>query len=176
MGRTRFLKYSALATTSTVALVMGWAARAQPTPTQSPVAVESRTTEDTAAVRDVLKDYEAALNASKTDAVMPLYDEDGVFMAPHGPSSVGTTAIRQAYEGTFKAIKLTVKFDVVEVVQMGPEWAFARTNSAGTVTVHANGARSIEANQELFVFKKGSDRKWKIARYSFSPTNPPPRS
>ena len=28
---------------------------------------------------------------------------------------------------------------------------------------------------ELFIFKKGDDGKWLIARYSFSPTNPPAR-
>jgi uncharacterized protein (TIGR02246 family) len=150
MGLTSFVKTSALAMTATAALVMGWAAGAQTAPNRSPAAVE-------------------------TDAVMPLYAEDGVFMAPYSPSSVGTTAVRKAYESTFKVIKLTVKFDVVEVVQIGSEWVFARTNSAGTVTVHATGAKSAEANQELFVFKKRADGMWRIARYSFSPTNPPSR-
>jgi hypothetical protein len=31
----------------------------------------------------------------------------------------------------------------------------------------------IKANQELFIFRKGEDGQWRIARYSFSPTNPP---
>jgi hypothetical protein len=30
-----------------------------------------------------------------------------------------------------------------------------------------------EGNQELFVFKKGGDGIWRIARYSFSTTSPP---
>jgi ketosteroid isomerase-like protein len=58
---------------------------------------------------------------------------------------------------------------------MAPGWAFAPTNSAGTVTVNATGAKSAEANQELFIFRKGPDGAWKIARYSFSTTNPPPK-
>jgi hypothetical protein len=57
---------------------------------------------------------------------------------------------------------------------MSPEWAFVRTNSAGTNTVNATGAKSAEGNQELFIFRKGADRRWKIARYGFSTTNPPP--
>ena len=73
----------------------------------------------------------------------------------------------------FAAIKLDVKFEIVEIVQVAPNWAFARTNSAGNVTLDATGAKSAEANQELFVFHKGVDGAWKIARYSFSPTNPP---
>jgi hypothetical protein len=57
---------------------------------------------------------------------------------------------------------------------VAPEWAFARTNSAGTATVHATGAESAEANQELFVMQKVGAA-WKIARYCFSSTNPPRR-
>jgi uncharacterized protein (TIGR02246 family) len=103
---------------------------------------------------------------------MALYAPDGVFMAQNFPSSVGTEAIRSAYTGIFEAITLKVKFEIVEVRQLAEEWAFARTNSAGTVTVHANATSSPEANQELFVFRK-LDGDWKIARYCFSTTNPP---
>ena len=124
------------------------------------------------AVAEVLAAYGAALNASDTDAVMPLYVEDGVFMAPYSASAVGTGAVRKAYDAVFKAIKLTVKFSVAEIVEMSPEWVFARTNSAGTTLDHATGASSAEANQELFIFRKDRGGKFKIARYSFSTTNP----
>ena len=174
MGRMRFLKTSAVATVATVAVVAGLVVRAQAPPALSADApVNAVTTEDTATVRDILKSYEAALNASDTGAVMPLYARDGLFMAPYSPSSVGETAVQKAYESTFKAIKLSVKFNVAEIVPIGTDWAFARTNSSGTVTVHATGTKSAEANQELFVFRKDLDGKWKIARYSFSSTNPP---
>jgi uncharacterized protein (TIGR02246 family) len=129
--------------------------------------------DDRAAILGLMASYEAALNASDTDAVMPLYTEDGVFMPPFNPSAVGKAAIHDAYVAVFKAITLHVKFTVAEAVQMAPDWAFVRTNSAGTNTVNATGAKSAEANQELFVLKKGSDGAWKIARYSFSTTNPP---
>jgi uncharacterized protein (TIGR02246 family) len=128
---------------------------------------------DERAIVDLLTAYEAALNASDTNAVMPLYAEDGVFMPPFSPSAIGTAAVRKAYDQVFQTITLRVKFTVAEVVVVAPEWAFARTNSAGTVTVHATKASGPEGNQELFIFKKGTDGAWKIARYSFSPVNPP---
>jgi ketosteroid isomerase-like protein len=103
---------------------------------------------------------------------MPLYAEDAVFMPPNNHSAVGAAAVRQAYDAVFTAIKLDLKFTVAEVVQMAPNWALARTTSAGAVTINANGAKIPEANQELFIFKKGADGAWKIARYSFSTTNP----
>jgi len=125
------------------------------------------------AVNEVLAAYNLALNASDTNMVMPLYLEDGVFMPPFSPSAVGSAEVRKAYDAVFKAIRLTVKFNVVEIVEMSPEWVFARTNSAGTTLNHATGKTTAEANQELFLFRKDRDGKFKIARYSFSTTNPP---
>ena len=125
------------------------------------------------AVAEVLAAYSAAVNASDANAVMPLYAEDGVFMPPYSPSAVGAQAVRRAYDAAFKAIKLTVKFNVAEIVEMSPDWVFARTNSAGTTLNHATGAITAEANQELFIFRRDRGGKFKIARYSFSTTNPP---
>jgi uncharacterized protein (TIGR02246 family) len=127
------------------------------------------------AVTALLAKYNDALNSSSTDAVMSLYAEDGVFMPPYSPSAVGSEALIKAYDTVFKTITLNVKFTIAEIVELAPEWAFARTNSAGTTLDHATGARNAEGNQELFIFRKGSDGSWKIARYSFSPTNPPKR-
>ena len=119
-----------------------------------------------------LASYQDALNGSNTKAVMELYSPDGVFMPQHFASSVGVDAVRKAYDAVFDAITLKVVFNVAEVLQVAPEWAIARTNSAGSVTVHATGESSAEANQELFVFQKIRGT-WKIARYCFSTTNPP---
>ena len=116
--------------------------------------------------------YRDALNASNREAVMPVCTEDGVFMPPNNQSAVGKAALRQAYDAVFKVITLNVKFTLAEVVTMSPEWAFARTNSGGTNNINATKAVSAEGNQELFIFKKEPDDKWRIARYSFSTTNP----
>ena len=124
------------------------------------------------AVAAVLAKYEDALNQSDTEAVMKLYASDAVFMPQHNPSSIGADAVRKAYDAVFKTIKLTVKFNVAEVLEMAPNWVLARTNSAGKVKVYATGESGPEANQELFVFQK-IDGTWKIARYCFCTTNPP---
>ena len=124
------------------------------------------------AVAEVLSAYNQALNSSDTNAVMPLYAQDGVFMPPYNPSAVGLAEVRKAYDAVFAAIQLTVKFNTAEIVEMSSDWVFARTNSAGTTLNLINGAISKEANQELFIFHKEKDGKFKIARYSFSTTNP----
>jgi uncharacterized protein (TIGR02246 family) len=134
--------------------------------------MSGNTSADETAIRDTMAAYETALNASDTQAVLPLYTEDSVFMPQNAQSVIGKDAVRQAYDAVFKAITLKVRFTIAEVVIMAPRWAFVRTNSAGTQKINATGATSPEANQELFIFKKGGDGKWRIARYSFSTTNP----
>ena len=128
---------------------------------------------DRPGVEATLNAYQAALNAADTNAVLPLYEPDGVFMQPYGSSAIGTDAIRRAYDADFRSFRLSVTFHIAEFRLMSPEWAFVRTESAGTNTVLASGKQSAEANQELFIFHKVPDGKWRIARYSFSTTNPP---
>jgi uncharacterized protein (TIGR02246 family) len=130
------------------------------------------TAEDESAIRGVLAAYNAALNGGKTAAVLPHYADDGVFMPPYSQSAVGKDAVRKAYDAVFDELKFNVKFDIAELVMMSPVWAYVRTNSAGTTGHHSTGKTTAEANQELFIFKKGDDGRWRIARYSFSPTNP----
>ena len=72
------------------------------------------------AVAAVLAKYQDALNQSDTNAVMKLYASDGVFMPQHFPSSVGADAVRKAYDSVFKAIKLSVKFNVAEIHRLLP--------------------------------------------------------
>jgi uncharacterized protein (TIGR02246 family) len=124
------------------------------------------------AVAHVLSAYNQALNSSDSDAVLPLYALDGVFMPPYRPSAVGLAEVRKAYAEVFAAIQLTVKFNIAEIIEMSPDWVLARTNSEGTTLTHATGKTSKEANQELFIFHKEKDGQFKIARYSFSTTNP----
>ena len=127
---------------------------------------------DETAVASILKDYQTALNGSDTAAVLKLYAPDGVFMPQHSPSSVGTAAVRQAYDAVFAAITLSVEFGIAEIRQIAPDWVVARTNSVGRTKNNATGAAGPEANQELFLFQK-FDSGWKIARYCFCTTNPP---
>ena len=122
-------------------------------------------------IHAVLKAYEQVLNASDVAGVLKLYTEDGVFMAQHNPSAVGIQQVEAAYTGAFQAIDLNVEFDIVEVEVISDDFAFARTNSTGTITINATGDKFPEGNQELFVLQK-IDGDWKIARYSFSTTNP----
>ena len=123
-----------------------------------------------AGIRETMAAYNTALNGGKTAAVLPLYTEDGVFMPPYSQSAVGKSAIATAYDKVFEELQFDVKFTIAELVVMAPNWAYVRTNSAGTTFHRSLGKKLAEANQELFIFKKSDDGKWRIAGYSFSPT------
>lgn len=126
---------------------------------------------DKAEIREVLRRYETALNASDEQAVLNLYAADPVVMMAETSPTVGPEALKGFYHGTFQAIDVNLKFEVAEVQGLGPLWAMLRSTSRGTVKILANGAEVPGAFQELFLLRK-ENKKWKIARYSFSSTLP----
>lgn len=121
-------------------------------------------------IQDVIRDYEAALNANDVDAVMALYSAEPVFMPQHAPALLGRDAVRAGYDQVFATIKLSVKFDTHEIEQAG-DWAWARTSSAGQTRILAAKLEIAEGNNEMFVFRR-EDGTWKIHRYLFATSLP----
>lgn len=128
---------------------------------------------DTSAASDVertVRAYELALNNSDVPAITALYTADAVFMAQHQPPAEGLPAIETLYTQILSAIALDIRFSIDEVQVLG-DTAWARTRSSGTTKVLQTGDTMQEANQELFVLHRDTDR-WKIHRYIFSTTTP----
>jgi len=121
-------------------------------------------------IETILKTYETALNANDIEAILGLYGGDPVFMPQHAPALVGRDAVRAGYAQVFETIKLTIRFDIHEIQEVG-DWAWARTSSAGRTRILANGAVIDEGNNELFVFRR-EHGDWKIHRYLFSTNRP----
>ncbi|MFO0554323.1 MAG: DUF4440 domain-containing protein [Polyangiaceae bacterium] len=120
-----------------------------------------------------LRSYEAALNAADVGAIVALYAGDAVFMAQHRSPAIGRRDVEAAYREILGMIRLDITFTIDEVVVVSPTVAYARTRSAGTTSILANGARVAEGNQELFVLvRSDAHSKWKIGRYIFSTTMP----
>lgn len=61
-----------------------------------------------------------------------LYTTDGIQMVP---AAVGRKAAQAAYDGTFKAFSLKLKFTVDEVKVLGKTSALRRSHSEGTLKV-----------------------------------------
>jgi uncharacterized protein (TIGR02246 family) len=120
-------------------------------------------------VQTLLANYETSLNAGDAGRIEQLYTQDGVFMPAGFPTASGRPAIRGAYDGLFKNIRIAIHFNVDELKVNG-NFAYARTHSAGTSTVVATGASGPEENRELFIFARTASG-WKISRYAFNKTS-----
>ncbi len=97
---------------------------------------------------------------------MKLYASDGVFMAQTFPSSVGADAVREAYDGVFRAITLTVRFAVAEVKQVGSDWALRARIRPGWSRLTQLARAAQRPTRNSLSFKGRHD--WKIARYCFA--------
>lgn len=135
----------------------------------TPALSQAKGSTDEQAVLQTLASYETALNAADTAAIVDLYTKDGVQMAPDVPAAVGREAVRSAYEGTFKAISLKLKFTVEEVKLLSKTTALLRSHSDGTLKVNGlDKPAAPAAFKELFLLRKQADGQWKFSHYSFS--------
>jgi len=127
---------------------------------------EKTTADENQEITDLLFTYRDALNASDVSKVLSLYTEDGIFMPSGAPTSIGAEQVKGTYEFVFSNIKLSIEFNIDEIIVNG-DYAFARTTSKGTTLIHATGETVPEENRELFVLQK-ENGSWKIDRYMFN--------
>ncbi len=119
-------------------------------------------------IKNLLFTYRDALNASDVSKVLPLYTEDGIFMPSGAPTAIGTEQLKGTYEFVFSNIKLSIEFNIDEIIVNG-DYAFARTTSKGTTLIRATTKTVPEENRELFILQK-ENGSWKIDRYMFNKT------
>ena len=123
-------------------------------------------THDEKSIRGLLAKYEELLNASDAEGIAELYSADGIFMPQGFTTAEGREAVLAAYRAIFENIKLSIEFEVDEIVA-GESVATALTRSSGSVRVNATGDQAPESNRELFVFAQDAGA-WRIARYMFN--------
>jgi len=114
-------------------------------------------------ISNVVYSYEKALNSNNVDSVLQQFAKDGILVLQGAPTSIGTEAMEKFYSSIFKNIDFDLKFNIEEIVQMSPEWAFVRTTTRSN-----NSTDSGEGGHEIFILKKQTDGNWKIARYAGS--------
>ena len=125
-------------------------------------------------LEELLNTYQGLLTNKNVDAILELYSAVPVFMPEYAPPAVGREAVRKAYEWVFANLNLEGKFIFHEAEVIGDQ-AWVRTNSTGRFTVIATGAKADVANSEFFLFKRENGG-WKIHRYIFTASAPPPQA
>lgn len=128
----------------------------------------SKTIIDKQAIENLITQYGDAIKSSSVEKVLSVFTIDGVLMAPGAPTATGQEQLRGTYEYVFSAIKLDLKFTILEVA-IDKDYAIVRSESAGTTTVLSSNQSGPDAYRELFVVKREGGT-WKIARYVYNKT------
>lgn len=128
----------------------------------------NKSTIDKQAIENLINEYGAAIKSASVEKVLAVFTKDGVLMAPGAPTATGQDQLKGTYEYVFSAIKLDLKFTILEVT-IDKDYAVVRSESAGTTTVLSNNQSAPDAYRELFVVKREGGT-WKIACYMYNKT------
>jgi len=121
---------------------------------------------DEAKIRELISEYQIALNNEEIEKIPTLYSEQAIFMPPDVPAINGVEEIALTYEYLFGQFDFELEFDVKQVV-ISENFAYVLSNSEGTITLESSGTEETSKNQEIFILiKEGDD--WKISRYMFN--------
>ncbi len=121
---------------------------------------------DEVKIRELISEYQIALNNEEIEKIQTLYSNQAIFMPPEITAINGVEEIVSTYEYLFSQFDFKLKFDIKEVA-ISENFAYVYSNSEGTITLESDGTEETSKNQEIFILiKEGDD--WKISRYMFN--------
>jgi uncharacterized protein (TIGR02246 family) len=124
------------------------------------LSTEEQVTEDEQAIRDVIETWMRASKSGDVTTVLSLMTEDAVFMVP-GREPFGREVF-EAAAGATNAAQIDGTNEIVELQVLG-DWAFTR-NRIGLMVTPPAGEPVRRSGYTLTLFRKGADRRWRLAR------------
>ena len=121
---------------------------------------------DEVKIRELIFEYQIALNNEEIGKISTLYSKQAIFMPPEIPAINGVEEIVSTYEYLFSQFDFELEFDIKEV-EILENSAYVLSNSEGTITLENAEAEETSKNQEIFILIKEGDN-WKISRYMFN--------
>ncbi len=146
-------------------LVMGLLMVSACTPdTEQEQPAKQMTTEaDIAAIKDLVNQYGATINAGDLDLWISLWADHAIQMAPDAPAVIGKEKIRARRQSLFDLYDWKMTVDTEEVRVAG-DWAFARGTYTYTKAPKEEGATTKGTGKWLSIFEKQDDGSWKMTR------------
>jgi len=117
---------------------------------------------DRAAILSIIKETQAANNAGDVDRWTALFTDDAVYMPPNTPAITTPANLQAIAEAGFRHTA-TITIEPQEI-QVGPDWAFARTQVTGQITVAGSGEVITVDSKQIVIYERTGDSHWKIAR------------
>lgn len=117
-------------------------------------------------VYDVVHQYEGALNAGDTNAILNLFAKDSVAEWNDKVTYATRDQKIAGYSALFKIAKFTTVFSYDAIIVNG-DTALVRTHHHPGAAVMEHGKKVLDFNREVFVLQK-IDGAWKIILYTFN--------
>ena len=123
----------------------------------------SATGADVDAIRDLLRRLSSAVNTNNSQRSAALFTEHGTLL-PHGEDAVvGDDNIRAWFDSQFERFTYGNNEMVIDEVEVGGNWAFARGPFHQTVTTGTSGERVPVEGKYMITFERQTDGRWKVA-------------
>jgi uncharacterized protein (TIGR02246 family) len=118
--------------------------------------------EDVAAILALVDEWDKAMRAGDSAALLDRITEDCVFLAPGMPPMQGRACMAPLLAG-FSQFRLEPLFEVQELVVLG-DWAFLWAKDEITAAPASGGDPRIAKGWALSILQKGTDHLWRFAR------------
>ncbi len=127
---------------------------------------------DIAAIKDLVNQYGATVNAGDLDLWISLWTDNGIQMPPNAPAVIGKEQLRAKNESMFAEFILKMVVTNKEVRVAG-DLAFARGTYTLSLTPKAGGEIIKIDGKYLSIVERQADGSWKFARDCFNDNAPP---
>lgn len=115
--------------------------------------------------------YITAINSNNVDTLLADLTDDIVYQSPGEPEIVGKAAVKKWLAAYFGADRTHWEKTSIGFVVNG-DWAFERYTYKSTDTDKKTGAVTHDTGKGINIFRRGSDRHWRVAIDGWSSDKP----
>lgn len=131
-----------------------------------PLSLVAQTDKDMKAIKEVVKQYEDALNSNSLDGVVAVFTLDAMVLPPDAPAASGHRAIREQYETvTDPGTSIDITLEIQELI-LSDDIAYIWSLNYGKIKFEGGDESPIDS-KSLIVLQKTIDG-WKVSRYMFN--------
>ena len=136
-----------------------------------PWSLVAQTDKDMKAIKEVVKQYEDALNSNSLDGVVAVFTLDAVVLPPDAPAVSGHEAIREQYMAvTDPGTSIDITLEIQELI-LSDDIAYVWSLNYGKIKYEGGDENPIDS-KSLMVLQKTMDG-WKTSRYMFNNNGTP---
>ena len=119
--------------------------------------------EEIEAIKQLVKDWDAAWCANDTDALLSLYADDPVLMPQNQPVVSGRDDIRLLYKSFFEAFTVTAESKFIEA-EISDNLGYLWISYTLKATSKIGGEVIEDRGKSVFIVKRQQDNRWQITR------------